>query len=88
MLNGEVKKMFFVYHGYCSPDNYDSSEGPTYKITECATLADLSALKRNFDKHDYDECANAIFRVFEGVEWRMEPVETVTDSGEDSHEKS
>ena len=24
--------MFFVYFGYVSPDNYDSSESPTYKL--------------------------------------------------------
>jgi hypothetical protein len=88
MVNGEVKKMFFVYHGYCSPDNYDSSEGPTYKITECTTLADLSALKRNFDENVSDECTNVIFRVFEGVEWRMKPVETVAYFAEENNEKS
>jgi hypothetical protein len=71
--------MFFVYHGYCGPDNYDASEGPTYKITECKTTTDVARLKRDFDENIHDECSNVIFRVFEGVERRKKFVETVTD---------
>lgn len=29
--------MFYVYHGYVSPDNYDSTYTPTYKLSEFQT---------------------------------------------------
>lgn len=71
--------MFFVYHGYCSPDNCDASEGPTYKIRECKTADEVAAFKAEFDEGIHDECSNVIFRVLEGTERRMKAVEKVSE---------
>ncbi len=66
--------MFFVYHGYCSSDNYDASEGPTYKITECENASAVVALKRDFDESVHDKCSNVIFRIFDGIERKIESI--------------
>ncbi len=70
--------MFYVYWGYCSPDNYDASEGPTYKIKECETAEEVVAFRKEFEE-DYlhDECSNVIFRVFEGEERSLKPKKVV-----------
>ena len=70
--------MLYVYYGYCSSDNYDASEGPTYKIKECRTAEDVAAFKEQFDECIHDECINIVFRVFDGIERHLKPHETVT----------
>lgn len=70
--------MFYVYHGYSSPDNCDASERPTYILTECRTAEDVAKLKAEFDESIHNECSNVIFRVIEGVERKLRPIETVT----------
>jgi len=70
--------MYYVYYGYVSADNYDASEGPTYKIKECRSADEVAAFKKEFDE-DYlhDECGNIIFRVFEGKERTLKPKEVI-----------
>ena len=70
---------YFVYSGYVSPDNYDCSEYPTYTITEFDTPDQVALFKKEFDENIYDECSNVIFRVFDGVERKLEAVERVTE---------
>ena len=74
--------MFYVYYGYVSPDNYDASEGPTYKIEEFKTAEAVEHFKREFEE-DYlnDDCDNVIFRVFDGVERELKP-KVIVDSYE------
>jgi hypothetical protein len=69
--------MFYVYHGYVSADRYDASEGPLYEITECRTVDDVMKLLAEHHEAQHNECANAIFRVFEGQERKLSPVNIV-----------
>jgi len=71
--------MYYVYYGYVSPDNYDSSNGPTYEIKEIESKAGVIEFKKEFDEEMHDECANIIFRVFKGRECHLEPIEVVKD---------
>lgn len=70
---------YFVYHGYVSPDNYDSSERPTYEITEFDRPSEVLAFQKEFDRGIHDECCNVIFRVVLGDEMQLVPVKTVTE---------
>lgn len=70
--------MFYVYHGYVSPDNYDSSNSPTYELSEFATAKEVIDFKTEFDENIHNDCSNVIFRVISGKEMSLEPVETVT----------
>jgi len=70
--------MFYVYHGYVSPDNYDSSESPTYELSEFDTEQEVLDFKEEFDNEIHDECSNVIFRVISGKELSFKPVKTVT----------
>lgn len=70
--------MFYVYHGYVNADNYDCSEGPRYVIDEFISSESVVEFKKEFDEGIYDECSNVIFRVFEGAEKSLKPVEVVT----------
>jgi hypothetical protein len=70
--------MFYVYHGYVSPDNYDSSTSPTYKLSKFATEEAVIKFKSEFDQDIHAECTNVVFRVISGKEMSLEPVETVT----------
>lgn len=69
--------MYFVYYGYVSPDNYDASNGPTYKIKECQSVHEVVLFKKEFEESLHDECANIIFRVFEGSERFLAPKEVI-----------
>ena len=70
--------MLYVYYGYCSPDNYDSSEGPTYLIKEFSSSEDVAKFRKECDIHFLsDECSNVIFRVFEGKELFLQPKKIV-----------
>lgn len=70
--------MFYVYHGYVSPDNYDSSERPTYQLSAFHTEDDLISFKEEFEANLHDECMKPIFRIISGKEVSLEPVEKVT----------
>jgi hypothetical protein len=70
--------MFYVYHGYVSPDNYDSSERPTYQLSSFHTEDEVIAFKEEFEAELHDECMKPIFRVITGREMSLKPVETVT----------
>lgn len=70
--------MFYVYHGYVTPDNYDSTYSPTYKFSEFKTEQEVIEFKQAFEAEIPDECMNPIFRVISGKELKVEPVEIVT----------
>jgi hypothetical protein len=70
--------MFYVYHGFVNSDNYDASEGPVYRLTECETEEDILDLKADHDVNLTGESGHAIFRVIEGKERELEPREVVT----------
>lgn len=63
--------MYYVYHGYCSPDNYDASDGPTYKLVECESALEVMRLHADHLACLHQECSNAIFRVIKGKEKKM-----------------
>lgn len=63
--------MFYVYHGYVSPDNYDCSNGPIYKISEFQFEHEVLTFRKQFDEDILSDCANVIFRVFEGGERKI-----------------
>lgn len=71
--------MFYVYSGYVSPDNYDSSEGPTYKIDSFNTEEELIKFKIEFEEELNNDCSNVIFRIIDGKEISLTPVEKVTN---------
>lgn len=71
--------MFYVYHGYTSPDNYDSSEAPTYKLSEFSSKQEVSEFKKKFDEELNNDCGNVEFRIIEGKELSMKPKEVVTE---------
>lgn len=70
--------MFYVYHGYVSPDNYDSSNSPTYELSSFKSEQEVLEFKEEFDAEINDECSNIIFRIISGKELSIEPVEKVT----------
>lgn len=70
--------MFYVYHGYVSPDNYDSTDYPTYKLSSFSSEEEVIEFKEQFEAELHDECTNPIFRIISGKELSMEPVEKVT----------
>lgn len=67
--------MFYVYSAYVSPDNYDSSEVPTYTMSSFNTEAELVKFKMEFEENLNNDCSNAIFRIIEGKELQLTPVE-------------
>jgi hypothetical protein len=69
--------MFYIYHGYCSPDNYDASDGPTYKLKEVQSPEEVVAFRLEFQEDLHDECNNIFFRVFEGKERFLQPKQVV-----------
>lgn len=70
--------MFYVYSGYVSPDNYDSSEGPTYQLNSFKTEEELINFKMEFEENLNNDCYNVEFRIIEGKELSLTPVEKVT----------
>lgn len=70
--------MYYVYHGYVSPDNYDCSEGPTYNISVFPSVQHVLQFKEDFDESINDECSHVEFRVIEGTERKVTPVEVIT----------
>lgn len=72
-------RMFYVYSGYVNADNYDCSESPVYTVNEFRTSQEVMNFKKKFDEGVYDECANIVFRVFEGKELKLRPKHVVTE---------
>lgn len=70
--------MFYVYSGYVSPDNCDSSEEPTHKFNYFRTEEELIKFKMEFEKSLNDDCIHVVFRIIEGKELTLTPVEKVT----------
>lgn len=71
--------MFYVYHGYYGPDHFDSSDGPLYKLSSFKTISELEEFKEEFDEVvNSIPCSNIIFRIIEGKERKMKPVQVVT----------
>jgi|GEM_PF-3907457 len=70
---------YYVYHGYVSPDNYDCSEGPTYRMSDFNSSQDVVEFKKEFDECICDECSNVIFRVIRGSEMWTKPIQVVTE---------
>lgn len=79
--------MFIVYHGYVTSDNCDASEGEgPYKLTTCVTEAQVLKLREAHEDEIYGEdrdrdgsdVSRPIFRVFEGVELKVEAAQKVT----------
>lgn len=71
--------MYYVYHGYCSPDNYDSSEGPTYRLTPCEGTQEVMRLHAEHLECINDECSHVIFRVIQGSEKKMVESKSVVE---------
>lgn len=70
--------MFYVYHGYVNSDNCDASEGPIFKLSQFETEKQLLAFKEDFEESVSNECSHAVFRVIQGLEREMVPVEKIT----------
>ena len=71
---------YYVYSGYVGPDNYDCSEGPVYTVNEFSSKEAVLAFRKEFEEgSDYDERSNVIFRVFEGIERKLKPLERVIE---------
>ena len=69
---------YFVYSGFVGPDNYDCSEGPIYTVNEFVSKEDVLSYLQEFNEAtDNVECSNLIFRVFEGVERKIQPTKKV-----------
>lgn len=69
--------MFYVYYGYVSPDNCDSSENLTHKIREFRSSEEVIAFKQEFEEELPRECSHVAFRVFEGRERPLLPKQVV-----------
>lgn len=79
--------MFIVYHGYVTPDNCDASEGRgPYRLDVCETEEEVLKLREEHeseissedDRDGYGDVSNPVFRVFEGVELKVESKKKVT----------
>ena len=70
--------MFYVYHGYASPDNCTRDGDGVYGLETCE---DEQAVLRLYKEHSQaiagDEASRGVFKVIEGVERKVRPRETV-----------
>ena len=71
--------MYYVYYGYVSPDNYDTSDGPNFVIKEFSTVDEVLSFKKEFDEELYEDCFHVTFRVFHGAERELKPKQVVTE---------
>jgi hypothetical protein len=75
---GIMKKKYFVYHGYVSPNSYDAREDPVYQLTTLDTEEEVSEFKKTFmEDIDNEENYNPIFTVIEGRELKITPTEKI-----------
>lgn len=70
-------KTFIVYSGFVCADNYDCSDGPIHEVNIFNTHEEVIEFHKEFQENVYDECGHVIFRVFEGTEMKIAPVEFV-----------
>lgn len=69
--------MFYVIHGYCSPDRYTSKDGPVLEVKEFRTEDEVVVFYKSFAE---GLGAYAVtFRVIDGRERKMVPVTRVTE---------
>ena len=66
--------MYYVYYGYV-----DANFCPLYRIKEFEDQKGVIEFKKRFDEVMCDDGSNIIFRVFEGREFHLEPIEVVKD---------
>ena len=71
--------MFYVYHGYVGPDNYDASEKPCYRLTEFQTAEEVAAAHQEFQEELPLEASNVKFEVIEGTKRHLVEKEKVTE---------
>ena len=73
------EKVYFVYSGYVTPDDYDASEGPIYTLNKFFTEEQVLAFRKEFEEEtcDPEYAGNVIFTVIEGVERTIKPKEKV-----------
>ena len=73
--------MYYVYYGYASPDNYDASEEPVYRLKVLETKEQVLKLykEQKEETENNMETSNEIFRVIEGEEKQIIPIEKVTE---------
>lgn len=71
---------FFVVHGYCGPDHYTGDNGPILELSEFDTPAEVEAFHEEFLQGGASskEASDVTFRVIEGKERKIVPVEKVT----------
>lgn len=73
---------FFVFHGWVDSDNADASEGDgPYRLTECETEEDVSALRARHEEDlglIGDEAERPIFRVIRGEDVAMKATKVET----------
>lgn len=66
--------------GYSGPDNFTSENGPILEVVTCTTPEAVEALHKEFRENAYGEDnSQQVFRVFEGKELFVKPVEKVTE---------
>ena len=63
-----MKQRYHVYYGYVSPDNYDASERPCYKMRSFDSEEDAIEFYEEFRDNINDECSNVEFRILVGDE--------------------
>lgn len=59
---------FYVYHGYCDSDHYDSSYEPTHQLTICDNEMEVLALHKELVDNTRSDCNQVYFRVIYGRE--------------------
>lgn len=71
--------MFYVISGYCGPDNHTCNNGPILRLSVCKTSEEVETLYAEFREHCYGrDNSKHVFRIIEGRERNIKPVETVT----------
>lgn len=70
--------MFYVIYGYCGPDNYTTDDGPVLEVKEFRSEENVEKFYVEFMEGMSATKTHVTFRVIQGVERKMKPVETVT----------
>lgn len=71
---------FYVIHGYAGPDHYTSDNGPVLRVSVFDTAESVERFYLEWkEETDRPEKGNHVFRVIEGVERILRPVEKVVE---------
>jgi hypothetical protein len=72
--------MFFVVHGYCGPDHFTAANGAVLELSEFKTAEAVEEIYEKWkeDIEGNSEASDLTFRVIEGSERKLVPVEKVT----------